>query len=271
MILKDLILEQLLSVPPGKDPDDFRNTQLFNILQANPSTAIFCADVFRENEANPNLLKDLRFPRGIFDPDRSSRNQPTKKGPDAMPSDIKIQLCTHIKVNGIPCGAPALRGEVFCYFHQRMIRGVRTPPKSRLHPIAMLEDQHSIQSSLMEVINALVRNQIDMDRAWLILRALHIAVKNANNLQFDCLRNQMVEEIPEYPAAPPPAGPFSLVVEQAAALSQINIPQEEESEADRLDAYFSTPLDLPERKLPARVKTRVKRSRPLPSLRGRTG
>jgi len=105
-----------------------------------------------------------------------------------------------------------------------------------------------------------------MDRAWLILRALHIAVKNANNTHFDCLQGNMVNEIPEYPAAPPAAGPFSLVAAQAAALAYVNTPQEEEeSEAERLAAHFALPLDLPERKPPVRVK----RSRP--RLRSRAG
>jgi hypothetical protein len=66
-----------------------------------------------------------------------------------------------------------MRGEQFCYFHQRMIRGVRTPPQARLHPIALIEDQESLQVALMEVINALMRNSIDLKRATLILRALH--------------------------------------------------------------------------------------------------
>ncbi len=90
-----------------------------------------------------------------------------------------VKSCTHIKVTGVRCGSPALRGEQFCYFHQRMVRGVRTPPQARLHPIALIEDEESIQSALMEVINALMRNSIDLKRAALILRALHIAVKNA--------------------------------------------------------------------------------------------
>ena len=68
-----------------------------------------------------------------------------------MPLNQNIRVCTHIKVNGVPCGSPALRGEVFCYFHQRMIRGVRTPAKSRLHPIALIENEKGIQASLMEV------------------------------------------------------------------------------------------------------------------------
>jgi hypothetical protein len=101
--------------------------------------------------------------------------QTTNRNP--MSTYPNVKACTHIKVNGIPCGCPALRGEQFCYFHQRVVRGVRTPPKSRLHPIAIIENEEAIQSSLMEVINALVRNTIDLKRAELILRALHIAVR----------------------------------------------------------------------------------------------
>src|SRR3954471_15295019 len=42
--------------------------------------------------------------------------------------------CTHIKISGVRCGSPSLRGQQ-CYYHQRMHRGVRTPPQSRLHPL----------------------------------------------------------------------------------------------------------------------------------------
>jgi hypothetical protein len=87
-----------------------------------------------------------------------------------------------------------------------MHRGVRTPPQARLHPIACLEDGESIQAALMEVINALMRNTIDLKRANLILRALHIAVKNASRVRFDLRDNDVVREIPEYNAAPPDQG-----------------------------------------------------------------
>src|SRR5947209_1309347 len=97
------------------------------------------------------------------------------------------------------CGSPALRGEQFCYFHQRMVRGVRTPPNSRLHPIALIEDEESIQAALMEVMNALMRNTIDLQRAALVLRALHIAVKNAHRVRFNSGRDT-VKDIPEYAA-----------------------------------------------------------------------
>ncbi len=108
------------------------------------------------------------------------------------------KTCTHIKVTGVRCGSPALYGERFCYFHQNAHRGVRKPPQSRLHPIAILEDEESIQSSLMEVINALMRNTIDLKRAELILRALHIAVKNSRRVKFES-HHDIVREIPDYP------------------------------------------------------------------------
>jgi len=123
-----------------------------------------------------------------------------------------VRVCTHIKVTGVRCGSPALRGEEFCYFHQRMIRGVSTPPKSRLHPIALLENEEAIQSSLMEIINALIRNTIAFQRAELIIKALYIAVVNSRRARFDAGHASMVKQIPEYaepPARPmpPPPGP----------------------------------------------------------------
>ena len=128
------------------------------------------------------------------------------------------KTCTHIKVTGVRCGSPSLRGEQFCYFHQRMHRGVRTPPQARLHPIALIEDEESIQASLMEVINALMRNTIDLKRATLILRALHIAVKNAQRVKFNAGRD-LVREVPEY------AGQTAPLSEQAAIHEAMNIPR----------------------------------------------
>lgn len=183
-----------------------------------------------------------------------------------MAVNPNTRVCTHIKVNGIRCGSPSLRQEVFCYFHQRMIRGVRTPPKSRLHPIANFEDPQAIQASLMEVVNALVRNQIDIARARLVLRALSIAVRNSSKTHFDCWQSDMVKEVPEYPAAPPATGPFAIATVQAAALATISTPPEDESEHERFNSAFQpAPVDV-RRKPPASVKT-APRSRSASSSR----
>src|SRR5713101_10029877 len=189
MLLREIISQKLFATPAGTK-FDIRNTLFFNILCANPLLARFYADLFRRHGANPSLIKDLETrSANFFSPDQSTR---TQKGSN-MAVNPNTRVCTHIKVNGIRCGSPSLRQEVFCYFHQRMIRGVRTPPKSRLHPIANFEDPQAIQASLMEVVNALVRNQIDVPRARLVLRALSIAVRNSSKTHFDCWQSDMVK------------------------------------------------------------------------------
>ncbi len=259
MLLREIISQKLFATPAGTK-FDIRNTLFFNILAANPLLARFYADLFRRHGANPSIIKDLETrSANFFAPDQSTKTLKLKKGSN-MAVNPNTRVCTHIKVNGIRCGSPSLRQEVFCYFHQRMIRGVRTPPKSRLHPIANFEDPQAIQASLMEVVNALVRNQIDIARARLVLRALSIAVRNSSKTHFDCWQSDMVKEVPEYPAAPPATGPFAIATVQAAALATINTPQEDESEHERFNSAFQpAPVDV-RRKPPASVK-RAPRSR----------
>jgi hypothetical protein len=106
--------------------------------------------------------------------------------------------CTHIKVTGVPCGSPALRGEEFCYFHQRMLRGIKVA-SSRVSYAALLEDEESIQASLMEIVNALLRGTIELKRAELILRALNTAARNIRRVKFGQDTNKMVREVPTVP------------------------------------------------------------------------
>jgi hypothetical protein len=222
MLLGTNSLQQYLSsLPPAELA--VAKSELINIFRANPWLSRFYAGFLTLSAANPNLFNNLPTRSGnFFDPDPAPSNQ---EGSNSMAVNQATRLCSHIKVNGVRCGSPALRGEFFCYFHQRLIRGVRTPPKSRLHPIAVLEDKESVQVSLMETVNALVRNTIDLRRAQLILRALHIASKNVSLIDFDCSKyRDLVNEVPQYstPAGPPRADP---AVAQAQALSQIRPPK----------------------------------------------
>jgi hypothetical protein len=271
MLLPQTISEKLLATPANTE-FDIRNTLFFRILRANPLLARFYADFFRRHGANPSLIKDLETRSQIFfSPDQSTNatEARTKKGSN-MAVNPNPRVCSHIKVNGIRCGSRSLRQEVFCYFHQRMLRGVRTPPKSRLHPIANFEDAQAIQASLMEVVNALVRNHIDVARARLILRALSIAARNATKVRFDRWESEMVKEVPEYPAAPPAATPFAIATAQAVALTNISQPPpEEDSEAERLNSAFQparADVHKARRKPPASVK-RLPRSRSARSRR----
>jgi hypothetical protein len=220
-------------------------SHLFNIFRANPWLSRFYADGIHILASNHNPINNLQTrSENFFDLN--------PKGSNPMPLNKNIRFCTHIKVNGIPCGSPALRGEVFCYFHQRMIRGVRTPAQSRLHPIALIENEEGIQASLMEVINALVRNTIDLRRAQLILRALHIAVKNSPRVHFQISQREMVREVPDYPAAPAPQKPASPALDQAGALARIPLPKPATIAPPR-PATPAAALDPARRKPPAPV------------------
>jgi hypothetical protein len=89
--------------------------------------------------------------------------------------------------------------------------------------MAILEDEESIQASLMEMVNALVRNTIDLPRAQLILRAILIASRNSPRVHLDRDQEWMVREAPNFPAAP--AKPVSPeIMEAAEALGRIKPP-----------------------------------------------
>lgn len=109
----------------------------------------------------------------------------------------QVRNCTHIKVNGVRCGSPALRSERFCYFHQRMIRSVKYPD-SRVHHVALLENEEAIQASIMELVNALLRGSIEVKRAEIILRALNTAVRNAHRVHFNIHASDMVRQVPDF-------------------------------------------------------------------------
>ena len=141
------------------------------------------------------------------------------------------RACTRIKVTGVRCNSPALRGEQFCYFHQNAHR-VRRPPQSRLHPIAMIEDEESIQYALMEVINVLMRNTIDVKRASLIIRALHVAIKNAARVKFGIHAKDTVRQVPEYA---PPTEQHEAIAQQSELPAVSAIPYKP---VDRGDRHF---------------------------------
>jgi len=123
--------------------------------------------------------------------------------PIPLPKRPNVRHCTHIKVTGQRCGSPALRGEFFCYFHTRVIKGVQQRVDMQLHPIALLEDSEAIQLSLMHVVDGLWKGTLEPIRARLIIQALRIAARNAVHARFDdCYYDEdeqrMVREVPDY-------------------------------------------------------------------------
>src|SRR6202161_3423597 len=136
-----------------------------------------------------------------------------------LPPHPNVRKCTHIKVTGQQCGSPALRGEFFCYFHTRVIKGVEQRVDMRLDSIALLEDCEAIPLSIMHVVDGLVKGTLDPTRARLIIQALRIAARNARNVRFDnCyyeedeqkmirqVRNYARQYLIEHPEYRPPLG-----------------------------------------------------------------
>jgi hypothetical protein len=115
-----------------------------------------------------------------------------------MPLHPNVRRCTHIQITGHRCGSPALKQEYFCYFHTRMIKGVQTRVDSQIHPVALIENAEAIQAAIMHMIDAVLKGTIDNKRANIVLKALHIAVRNSRNVYFHIRRDDMVREVPNF-------------------------------------------------------------------------
>jgi len=129
------------------------------------------------------------------------------------------KTCAHIKVTGVRCGSPALRGEQYCYFHYRMLC------TSRITHVALLEDGEAIQVSIMEVVNSLLRGTLDVKRGELVLRALNTAVRNSRNSNFG--KFDMVRTLPKDPVVqprPPAPSKEEIAAFEKETLAQYNNP-----------------------------------------------
>ena len=86
--------------------------------------------------------------------------------------------CSHIFADRHRCGSPALRGERFCYYHHPDRRPVANPyerPSRRGFQIETPADPPSLQRALNQVIQRLATNQLDVQRASLLLYSLQLA------------------------------------------------------------------------------------------------
>ena len=77
-----------------------------------------------------------------------------------------MPACNHIKSDGRPCNAPALRKHSYCFFHQQQLNRRRRDYVDRL-PI--LEDRAAVQVAIMQVLDRLYNKTIDYKAAALML------------------------------------------------------------------------------------------------------
>ena len=85
-----------------------------------------------------------------------------------------MTICEHIKDNGSTCGSPALKGEVFCYFHQRL-RLPRHRPGDFEYKLPILDNPESILMAIQHITQAALDGTLEDRRARLVLSALRLA------------------------------------------------------------------------------------------------
>lgn len=104
----------------------------------------------------------------------------------------EIPQCQHIRLCGLRCGSPALRGQNHCYYHSviRQERPTATIPQ--------LDDGLNIQFSLREIVQGVAVGKWDTKRAALLLYAMQIAASNlrAARAEIQLARFDAVTEVP---------------------------------------------------------------------------
>ena len=106
--------------------------------------------------------------------------------------------CRHIKVNGLPCGAPARHGRELCCFHDSAAR------RNREFVLPIIEDAASLQLALNKVLQAVVDKLIDPKTASSLLYGLQIAQANLKRLDSE-RRNERLDRL--YPVRHQAASP----------------------------------------------------------------
>jgi hypothetical protein len=103
-------------------------------------------------------------------------------------SSFPIELCQHMKMSGDRCGAPALRDQKFCRFHNccrpaqvDVSTSATVPPAPFLLPV--LEDAVSIQLAITQVCEHLLERRLDAKKAGVLLYAMQVASSNLGRLK----------------------------------------------------------------------------------------
>jgi hypothetical protein len=98
---------------------------------------------------------------------------------------MPYELCRHVKTNGKRCESPALTGEFWCFFHNRLLtrhrnlHAIKSETPTVNIQIPALEDRESIQVALSLIVDAIATGVLAEKRAAILLRAIGIASRNA--------------------------------------------------------------------------------------------
>ncbi len=87
-------------------------------------------------------------------------------------------ICRYIKINGLRCQSPALKGAWFCYYHDKT-HTVGAEPHLRFGPLQLPvpEDPAAIQLSVARINDALINDRINLKKATSLYYGLQIAAQ----------------------------------------------------------------------------------------------
>ena len=104
----------------------------------------------------------------------------------AFGEDVK---CVHVKLNGMQCKSPAMKGERYCYFHREAQEQNRRITAKQAgagaYRVPVLEDVNAVQLGLMQVMEMLALGKLDHRTAGLMLYALQTASANLRRIDPD--------------------------------------------------------------------------------------
>ena len=92
-------------------------------------------------------------------------------------SDESIKTCEHTKIDGQPCGAPALRDRDYCHFHERFYDLNEMPGAADYEP-PVLEDALSVQLFITQITKAQLCGSISPFEAGNLLKLARAAMQN---------------------------------------------------------------------------------------------
>jgi hypothetical protein len=110
---------------------------------------------------------------------------------------MKVELCHHVKEDGISCHSPALRGRGYCFFHLRY-KGYPLRTWRNRHRIggwrfkpSMAHNLKAVEASLKRVEIALSSgNCVDPERARIIRYGLRLMAADLRRQQHQPSRDQ---------------------------------------------------------------------------------
>ena len=89
---------------------------------------------------------------------------------------MEVQICEHIKDDGIRCGSPAKHGISLCHFHARMAEA-SISTKRGPYQVRPIDSTAAIQITITNTLQALLDDAIDTRKANSLFRGLNLALR----------------------------------------------------------------------------------------------